>query len=386
MSDLMFISSRNPIHRVDPDLLSRLADAQRASVEATFPAAVDLCKTVFDDLKLSVDIPAGVEDLDPRSFADQGFISLRTMFRQHFESVGIVSPIADSHATSAAGRVQMLLGFSRPDRVVGTVAEKVLDIVETFPREAGDLEHGRNPGDVIDPYILLAAQELLYEGVFSKSIEGAVAHKAFMIIEGLMGHLHEDVLGEFRGNVRVPESRGNKNQEILDLSLNPFPGADIVQPPAIPGATIQFHQVKSKTGSAKGGDGNRLGAQLRRLTDYYGGTACYDALIGRTLRGHRSMRGVLREAPNVRVLVGNAAFNALTRSSSGPEILFRVYHMAFARAADIAGYRIEIMVKRIVTAFEERFSQSVNEEFLESLLKEVVSGSEDEQDSLRFSR
>jgi len=35
-------------------------------------------------------------------------------------------------------------------------------------------------------------------------IGATVGHKVLMMIEGLLGHLHEDVLGAMRGNVRVP--------------------------------------------------------------------------------------------------------------------------------------------------------------------------------------
>ena len=117
----------------------------------------------------------------------------------------------------------------------------------------------------------------------------------------------------------APEPRG-VDQETLDPATNPFPGADIVQPPLATGRPLRFHQVKSKTGSAKGGDGRRLGLQLRELTRLYGGEAYYDALIGNTLRGHRSMAGVLKAAPEVVVLVGEAAFRALTGSVAGPRL------------------------------------------------------------------
>ena len=102
----------------------------------------------------------------------------------------------------------------------------------------------------MDPYILTATQTLLYAGNFRNAIRATVAHKSLMIIEGLMGHLHEDLIGEMRGNVRAPEPRGF-NQELIDPHDNPFPGADIVQPPLHAEGRLRFHQVKSKTGSAK---------------------------------------------------------------------------------------------------------------------------------------
>ena len=203
-----------------------------------------------------------------------------------------------------------------------------------------------------------------------------------MIIEGLIGHLHEEVIGQIRGNVRAPEPRGF-NQEIIDTETNPFPGADIVQPPTSPDETIRFHQVKSKTGSAKGGDGKRLGDQLRLLEQYYRGEIYYDALIGNTLRGHRSMGAVLKAAPNVVVLVGGAAFQALTRSSFGPEILLRVYQTAFAEASIRTGYTIDSMISGIAEAFSARAAQA-GDGLGEALLRDSTGGPAIEQDSRQF--
>jgi hypothetical protein len=40
---------------------------------------------------------------------------------------------------------------------------------------------------------------------FGITLTASVSHKALMMIEDLIGHLHEDVLGQMRGNVRAPE-------------------------------------------------------------------------------------------------------------------------------------------------------------------------------------
>ena len=200
-----------------------------------------------------------------------------------------------------------------------------------------------------------------------------------MIIEGLLGHLHEDVIGEMRGNVRVPEPRG-LHQEMLDLETNPFPGADVVQPPFEAGGSLRFHQVKSKTGSAKGGDGKRLGEQLKRLRDYYGGEIFYDALIGNTLRGHRSKTGAERAAPGLAVLVGDAAFKELTHSTIGPQLLLRVYQAAFHQVATESGYRVETMSDAIVTAFKTRAEQA-GDTIMETILDSAIKGKAKDQDS-----
>lgn len=185
-----------------------------------------------------------------------------------------------------------------------------------------------------------------------------------------------------RGNVRAPEPRGD-DQETLHPATNPFPGADIVQPPLAGGRPLRFHQVKSKTGSAKGGDGKRLGLQLRELTKLYGGEAYYDALIGNTLRGHRSMAGVVKAAPEVVVLVGEAAFKELTRSVAGPQLLLRLYQSAFDVASRQTGYSFPAVVSSIFMAFRER-AEELGEGFLEAVLHDAISGIAAQQDSRAF--
>ena len=170
---------------------------------------------------------------------------------------------------------------------------------------------------------------------------------------------------------------------MLDPETNPFPGADIVQPPLAGGRPLRFHQVKSKTGSAKGGDGRRLGLQLNELTHLYGGEAYYDALIGNTLRGHRSMRGVLRASPSVVVLVGEAAFRELTGSGAGPQLLLRLYQSAFDVASRQTGYSFQDVVSAIFTAFRDR-SEQLGEGFLEAVLHDAISGEAAQQDSRQF--
>ena len=203
-----------------------------------------------------------------------------------------------------------------------------------------------------------------------------------MIIEGLMGHFHEDVIGEMRGNIRAPEPR-RFNQELIDLHDDPFPGADVVQPPTGPQDNLRFHKVKRKTGAAKGGDGRRLDDQLRRLREYYRSEVYYDALIGNTLRGHRSMPGVLASEPEAVILVGDAAFRELTHSPIGPQLLLRVYQSAFSEAVRVTGYRIDVMASAIVSTFQQR-AASAGESYLEMLLSESISSNAAEQDSRTY--
>jgi len=349
-----------------------------------FRTAGDLLHRVFDDLKLKVSAPPAIIDKPVGALADLNYKNLVLFFADLLRDNGIPDQANRRQAANLAHRVQLLRAFKDPDRIVGETVSKVSAIVAGFPRNAEHIQRGRNPGDVLDPYILAASQQLVYGGDLEGTFTATVAHKILMIIEGLMGHLHEDVIGAMRGNVRAPEPRG-EDQETLDPKTNPFPGADIVQPPLGRRRPLRFHQVKSKTGSAKGGDGRRLGLQLLELQRLYGGEIFYDALIGNTLRGHRSMAGVLRAAPNAVVLVGESAFLALTGSAIGPELLLRLYQAAFDVSALQRGYRIQDVVEAVYATFRARAAEA-GESFLDAILHDAINGTPDQQDSREFGK
>jgi len=316
---------------------------------------------------------------DPLRLGNASFKTLLSIYSGLLTDQGIPRQVVDNNAKTLSERTQLVVAFEKPDQVLEVIGEKVSTIVEGFPRTAEEVQCGRNPGDVLDPYILAATQTLLFGGDFEPAMQATVAHKALMMVEGLLGHLHEDVIGMMRGNVRVPEPRG-ADQETISPIENPFPGSDVIQPPQFEGDLLKFHQLKSKTGSAKGGDGRRLGEQLQRLKDLYGGDIYYHALIGNTLRGHRSRAGVERAAPGVVVLVGNASFRVLTCTDVGPQLLLRLYQTAFAQAATELGYRADIMAAGIVEHFQVRAEQE-GDGFLEVILNDAVGGPPEQQDS-----
>ena len=377
-----FLPANHPIQRINPEVRQKLANAQQNIFPRAFPDALTFTKRVIDDLKLTLNLPPSLKDKPASDISDKSFSEVVEFYEPLLQKAGVTGTTLNLHAINLAQRTQLVRAFEDPDRAVARVTEKVTTIAADFPKSAADIERGRNPGDVLDPYILAATQTLLYKSDFKGAIEATVAHKALMIIEGLMGHLHEDVIGDMRGNIRAPEPRGT-NQEILDPFTNPFPGADVVQPPTSAGERLRVHQVKSKTGSAKGGDGKRLGEQLKQLGQYYNAEMFYDAIIGNTLRGHRSMNAVITAAPNAVVLVGAATFRELTRSPTGPQLLLRVYQNAFAEAARTTGYFIDEMATGIVATFRIR-SEQAGEGFLELLLRDATGGEQEEQDSRHY--
>lgn len=382
MTRVLHVPSDHPLNQLAAPLRQKMITAQTNLIDMEFRNAAELFKRVCDDLKVKLAAPPKFREQPIQRFADQAHKDLMAFFAAVLKRNDVPDQAIRLQAANLAHRVQLVRAFQQPDTIVSVTCDKVCAIIGDFPATAEQIQCGKNPGDVLDPYILTAAQELMCAGDFEATISATVGHKVLMMIEGLLGHLHEDVLGAMRGNVRAPEPRC-EDQELLDPATNPFPGADVVQPPLGARRPLRFHQVKSKTGSAKGGDGLRLGLQLKALRGVYGGEIFYDALIGNTLRGHRSMAGVMKAAPDVVVLVGEGAFRELTDSTNGPQFLLRLYQSAFDVAAQRSGFQIQNVVAAIYETFRKK-AEEHGEEFIETVLRDAVSGAAEQQDSRQF--
>jgi hypothetical protein len=380
-----FLPTNHAVHRISAEARAGLVRAQLAIVTRAFPEAYSFCARVLDDLKLNLPLPPGLRNRPATDIADLSFSELRDFWNGCVMAAGTPESAANLHSYNLSQHSQLIRAFDDAEATLGWTEGKVTEIVADFPKNAADIEVGRNPGDVLDPYILAGTQVLLYGGVFQSAIGATVAHKALMIMEGLMGHLHEEVIGRMRGNMKAPEPRG-ENQELYDPDLNPFPGADIIQPPSSSDIPLRLHQVKSKTGTLNASGGARLAEQMRQLRMRYKGAEIYShSLVGNTLRGHRSMGTMLRSEPDLIVTVGETAFRILTGSSNGAELLLRLYQNAFRRAAHETGYNIETMAAGITEAFLAK-STADGEGFLELMLHDVTRGDQAQQDSRLYER
>lgn len=258
---LSFVHDKNPLHRVASGLKTKLIQAQHNLVTNEFSDAGQLLHRVFDDLKLNLLAPPFLKDHPVGEIADVEFGVLRTLSADLLRKSGVAEDAISLQALAIAQRIHLVRAFHDPDKAIAKVFTKIADIVKTFPRTAQDIEKGRNPGDVLDPYILAATQILLHGGNYPSAVTTTVGHKALMIIEGLLGHLHEDIIGEMRGNTRVPEPRGT-HQEMLDLETNPFPGADIVQPPdRADGTSVSSSKKQDRISQERRGDSIGLATQ-----------------------------------------------------------------------------------------------------------------------------
>lgn len=380
---IKFLPPRHPAHRIGEALRTELIRAQESTISRAFDNAAEFCSRVFADLRMAVKAPDELIDQPVEALANLPSTDLEQFFACALANAGTPESGIALSAANLARRAQLLRAFEDPESALQWTTAKVIAIAADLPRTASDIECGRNPGDVLDPYLLTATQSLLCGGDFRGAIGATVTHKALMILEGLMGHLHEEVIGRMRGNVRNPEPRA-ENAEILDFQFNPFPGADVIQPPLADGDPLRLHQIKSKTGSMNSSGGKRLAEQMRNLRMAYSGAELYaHSLVGNTLRGHRSMGGMLRAEPALIVTVGDASFRILTGSYNGAELLLRLYQAAFDLAASETGYSVETMTNAIFETFRER-AEEAGEGWLEAVLHQSTRGSVTNMDSRTY--
>lgn len=405
-----FLPPDHAIHRTSEGTQAALREAQDSTLTAQFADAHGFMEQVLDDLKSAIHPPEAMKGKPPADVADLPMAGLVDLWRGLYLGAGSPPDAAGNLAAAAAERSQLLRAYRHPEVMLRWVKEKVEEQVAKMPKGAADLRQGRNKGDVLDPYILAATQLLLFGGDRDAAVNAAMAHKALMVLEGMLGHLHEEVTGKMRGNVRVPEPRkrkraasgagedagedaeGVRDAGKLDLVTNPFAGADAVQPPLFQGDRLSFHQIKSKTGSMNSSGGRALGLQMKGLADTYEGSLLYShSLVGPTLSGHRSMKAIENVEPRVVCTVGDAAFRVLTRAGNGAELLLRVYVAAFREVSGGPGrlipgtarYDLTQATAAAVAEFEQE-ARAAGEGFLETLLHNATRGPDDQQSSPAF--
>ena len=280
--------------------------------------------------------------------------------------------------------VERLLLFEDLDAVSSAIRERLREVVADFPKTLSELEEDGGGRDVLDPFIVALALRLLCDdSSLEELLSHLVAHKCLMKLEDLIGHLHEDVLGRALGKERVSEPEGTigpdgkKNKEQWHPELNPFPGADARL------GTQEFYQIKNKTGSAKGSDGEKLGRQFRLLGEKYPASRrYYVSMIGKTLAGHRSMGAFLRTDPGAEVLVGLAAFQQLGGHRDTPSIVLDMVLEEFEAVRSELDYDFKGVVGGMLVEWREKHGDS---DPAHRLLRDMITPQNpDDQQSSRY--
>jgi len=256
------------------------------------------------------------------------------------------------------------------DEVAATLSRIFDQVIVDMPRRLKDVEEGGGGRDVLDPFIVGFASRLLSSGSVPDLLRLLIAHKCMMKLEDLIGHLHEETLGRAAGAERVPEPQGvadasgRRNKEVWHPTLNPYPGADARH------GESEFYQIKNKTGSAKGSDGEKLGRQFQELAEHYPESSrYYVSMIGRTLSGHRSMGAFLRNDPGAEVLVGLSAFQQLGQHRDTPDIILELYLETFEEALKRNHYDYERIVAEITHEWVEKHG---SDDPIQALVQDMI--------------
>lgn len=203
MVKVLNVPSGHVLNRLSEPLKERIVAAQSDELGVQFRNAYELCARVFSDLKIALRPPRSTKATSAPDLGDKPTKELVRFYSAILAKNGVPEQAISLQAANLTHRTQLLRAFREPDKVIQETCAKVAGVVGMFPKTADNIRCGHNPGDVLDPYILGAAQVLMCAGDFQHTISATVAHKVLMIIEGLLGHLHEDVIGAMRGNVRL---------------------------------------------------------------------------------------------------------------------------------------------------------------------------------------
>jgi hypothetical protein len=267
-------------------------------------------------------------------------------------AVGLPTPEANKRYRVI---IQRLLLWKDLDEVVRIQARMYDRVIADLPRRLVDIEEAGGGRDILDPFIVAFTSRLLHSGAVPELLRTLISHKCLMKLEDLIGHLHGEVLGNAGGGESVPEPQGEadeagkRNKELWHELYNPYPGADARR------GTEEFYQIKNKTGSAKGSDGEKLGRQFLVLkAKYPDSKRFYVSMIGKTLRGHRSMGAFVRTDPEAEVLVGLSAFQQLGRHRDTADIVMDLCMEVFEQSLERNRYDFDEVVTLMTKEWVEK--------------------------------
>lgn len=277
-------------------------------------------------------------------------------FEAEPEQLAAAFSVAPEPANRYRMVLQRLMVWKELNELVALLRHRFDHVISKLPRKLLDIEEGGGGRDVLDPFMVAFASRLLHAGSIAPVIGTLIAHKCLMQLEDLIGHLHQETMGRAAGGECIPEPQGTideatgkRNKEKWDAVLNPYPGADARR------EQDEFYQIKNKTGSAKGSDGEKLGRQFLVLKEKY--PDCqryYVSMIGKTLAGHRSMGAFLRTDPDAEVLVGLTAWQQLGRHRDTPTIAMELCIEEFEAALERNHYDFDSVVESMTAEWQTK--------------------------------
>jgi hypothetical protein len=158
MVQVLGVPAGHALNRLSEPLKQRIVAAQSDGLETEFRSAYELCARALSDLKIAIKPPRSATGRPASDLGDKPAKELVSFYSGILARGGVPEQALSLQAANLTHRTQLLRAFLDPDRVIAETCGKVVEVVGTFPQTADDIRRGRNPGDVLDPYILGAAQ------------------------------------------------------------------------------------------------------------------------------------------------------------------------------------------------------------------------------------
>ncbi len=143
MNTIKHIPPDNPIHRLAPALRQTIRSAQDNAFDTAFPSAASFLATLFDQLRVNLVVPESVNSIVATEFAEKSFGEFTRFFLALLQEQQYPEQAIPQASAALATRAMLLRAFADPDAAMCLVREKVISVVESFPKTAGDIEVGR---------------------------------------------------------------------------------------------------------------------------------------------------------------------------------------------------------------------------------------------------
>jgi hypothetical protein len=147
--NVLYLAPESPINNLSEVLKKKLIRAQGNAVEKEFDSAGALAERVLGDTRISVSLPQTLYQQNVRHLSDQKLKELMQFFGELLRAEGVAPQAVHHNAANLAERLQLVTAFDEPDVVIEDVRRKVEEIVRGFPKNAADIQVGKNPGDVL---------------------------------------------------------------------------------------------------------------------------------------------------------------------------------------------------------------------------------------------
>lgn len=139
---IKFTSPKNPIHQLAPSLQEAICFAQDNAFEKAFLDSASFLGSVFDQLRIRLTAPKSLSSTSAPEFVEKSFGDFTRYFAGLLQDQRYPEQAIPRTSIALATRAMLLRAFADPDAAVSFVRDKVISVVESFPKTAADIEVG----------------------------------------------------------------------------------------------------------------------------------------------------------------------------------------------------------------------------------------------------